>query len=77
MCFDKKRKRNERLALIFIKYFSKIKQTEAHKKFYLFHKKTSQVLKSVRFVKSNFGYCPFTVLNLYRPFYYPLPFRHK
>lgn len=35
----KKRKRNERVALIFIKYFSKIKQTEAHKKFYLFHKK--------------------------------------
>jgi len=52
----KKRKRNERIALIFLKYFSKIKQTEAHKKFYLFHKKTSQVLKSVRFVKPKLGY---------------------
>lgn len=37
----KKRKKNERL-YFFLKYFSKIKQTEAHKKFHLFHKKTSQ-----------------------------------
>ncbi len=52
----KKRTRNERLAFILIKYFSKIKQTEAHKKFYLFHKKNLTGFKSVRLVKPEFGY---------------------